>query len=350
MQELDNDKKTALHHAAGNNASPEVVATLLKATANSDKNYYRGKLSDRPLHMKDNSGKLPLHVAVESGASVHVVEQLLQANPGSPYPHPVEVQSSVWVEFGGLNREKGKKLEIRGYLPLHWACINGASIDVIDRLLVAYPDAVNQTTHWVTRPGFYEQYTEDDLSLPFHLALKSFLPQSTLPGGGYDPHRNQPATYKSFSPHRQTTTEVITRLLQEYPAAVNYRVPFVQPHTDYSFSGNGLHYAVAHSVSLEVVEEILKLNPLSVYDLALSADRTRRIRTKELKQEDLNQAFDTRYFKHTSVVLRQSDEYLGWDSYLRTCDPILPVQVAIQHNAPMKVVSRLLELHPFVDL
>mmetsp|Transcript_8709 Transcript_8709/g.12853 ORF Transcript_8709/g.12853 Transcript_8709/m.12853 type:complete len:846 (+) Transcript_8709:57-2594(+) len=70
--------------------------------------------------VKDALGRLPLHLACENGASKEVIEILLAANPES-----IEVKDKD------------------GQFPIHCACQNLASEEVIQMLLRAYPNSTN---------------------------------------------------------------------------------------------------------------------------------------------------------------------------------------------------------------
>ena len=73
------------------------------------------------LQMKDIFGYLPIHIACMDGASLEVIQALVNSYP-----------ESITVDF-------------RGYLPLHLACQSNASLEVLNFLINSYPDGIDQT-------------------------------------------------------------------------------------------------------------------------------------------------------------------------------------------------------------
>lgn len=83
-----------------------------------------------------------LHFACLNGASHDVINVLCEANINAA-------------------SEKGDL----GYLPLHLACKNRASIDVVRRLLVAYPEGAKERDDSGRTPSFYLDPSSPSLSL-----------------------------------------------------------------------------------------------------------------------------------------------------------------------------------------
>mmetsp|Transcript_88810 Transcript_88810/g.129863 ORF Transcript_88810/g.129863 Transcript_88810/m.129863 type:complete len:138 (+) Transcript_88810:3-416(+) len=120
----DRDHRLPLHHAAANQAGPEVVAALLLAYPDA-------------ASTPDEDDKLPLHYAVESRAGPEVVKALLLAYPAA-----------------------ASKADKNCALPLHHATYYNQDmlLPVVEALLLAYPDAAS-TPNGVRRGAVLGWYT-----------------------------------------------------------------------------------------------------------------------------------------------------------------------------------------------
>ncbi len=94
----------SLHWACKGNASLEVIQYLVEKYPDS-------------IKVKDMDQRLPLHWACKSKASLEVMQYLVEQYPASI------------------------KMECNGWLPLHLACCENASLDVVQYLVEEYPDA-----------------------------------------------------------------------------------------------------------------------------------------------------------------------------------------------------------------
>ena len=104
-----NERRTLLHVACHNDAPAVVIQALLEA-------YPEASVATGSSNMN------PLHIACSSrSASAHVVRVLLQS---------------------GLPQQSSMR-DLDGDTPLHAACRCGASVNVLNVLLQAYPEAVH---------------------------------------------------------------------------------------------------------------------------------------------------------------------------------------------------------------
>mmetsp|Transcript_11763 Transcript_11763/g.16966 ORF Transcript_11763/g.16966 Transcript_11763/m.16966 type:complete len:231 (-) Transcript_11763:125-817(-) len=108
------------------------------------------------LQIKDNFRFLPIHFACRNGASLDIVKALVHG-----YPESVTV-----VNCGGR-------------LPLHLACYNGASLEVLNFLIEFYPQSMEHKDNHGETPLFYlkeKKYAEKrDVNglLPLHRACNN---------------------------------------------------------------------------------------------------------------------------------------------------------------------------------
>jgi hypothetical protein len=92
----------------------------------------------------DELGNLALHEVVKHQSPIKVVELVLKIN-----------EDAI--------KTKGQ----RGYLPLHYACLYGASVEVVSRLIAKYPSATRARD-------------DQDGRLPLHMAAKSGASQDVI--------------------------------------------------------------------------------------------------------------------------------------------------------------------------
>ena len=131
-------------------------------------------VGERPscaAHVEDTMGRLPLHIAVAVASSANVVRLLIQSHPtsllhtteeqlqtplhmalSSPYTTPLQTVDTIKVLLQAyVTSRHGTFVDGRlvlkmedgtGRYPLHYACENQASLEVIRLLLTSYPKAV----------------------------------------------------------------------------------------------------------------------------------------------------------------------------------------------------------------
>ncbi len=147
---------------------------------------------------------LPLHFACMNHAPLEIVSYLVEM-----YPESIKIQS--------------RGLLPGSMLPLHHACFEGASLEVIKYLITIYPASI--------------KIMSGDGSLPLHIAC-----------------------YSAFSGYRSTPLlETIQFLVETYPEAIMVK------STSHGHQGRlPLHIASLSKASLEVVQYLAERNPESI--------------------------------------------------------------------------------------
>lgn len=134
------------------------------------------RFEDHSQQLRD--GSYPLHMAIASGATIQVLEMLVKAAPevaskadkfGRTCLHLAVKNGGVTQHFDGgedlastleavklvhsLDSNLIRAKDKRGQLPLHVACEAGCSIEVINFLLLEYPDGANAKNIDGARPA-----------------------------------------------------------------------------------------------------------------------------------------------------------------------------------------------------
>ena len=89
------------------------------------------QLAPETLRIKNDLGKLPFHLACHGG-SLDLIRIMMNANPGS-------IQAK----------------DQSGNLPLHLSCHSGASLEVLNLLIEAYPESVHEKNRNMDLPSQY---------------------------------------------------------------------------------------------------------------------------------------------------------------------------------------------------
>ena len=149
-----------------NSPSTEPAYFILEECTSDDmKKEEASKKSDKTEHM----GNAVIHEVCRNNAPMDIIDEILD-----------------------IDCDATKEKCSRGYLPLHYSCYYGASVEVIERLIESYPEAIRCTDSKTN-------------SLPLHLACKT-----------------------------EASPEVIKRLIQEYPEALIVRDATGKTPEDYT--------------------------------------------------------------------------------------------------------------------
>jgi ankyrin repeat protein len=149
-----------LYIACDNLASADIVRMLLVA-------------NPQAANSPNNHGSLPLHYACQNKAALAVIKMLLEVNPkaaeiqtnyGSlPLHLACDHQDHQVVRMlVNLYPNATKIRDKNGFLPLHYACRNRASLEVMDLLVVAYPESVEERSlQGLKKPSDYlKEYSD----------------------------------------------------------------------------------------------------------------------------------------------------------------------------------------------
>eukprot|EP00586_Coscinodiscus_wailesii_P019090 CAMPEP_0172518438 /NCGR_PEP_ID=MMETSP1066-20121228/290827_1 /TAXON_ID=671091 /ORGANISM="Coscinodiscus wailesii, Strain CCMP2513" /LENGTH=359 /DNA_ID=CAMNT_0013300841 /DNA_START=80 /DNA_END=1160 /DNA_ORIENTATION=- len=115
--------RVPLHYACCNDVSINVIKALLEACPEA-------------TATKDHAGWLPVHVACSSGASLEVVKALLLN----------DVSINVIKALLEACPEATATKDHAGWLPVHVACSSGASLEVVKALILARPQTIMAKT------------------------------------------------------------------------------------------------------------------------------------------------------------------------------------------------------------
>ena len=227
--------RTCLHHACENSVAVEVVDFLLQQC---------------PSHVRerDNHQSIPLHLACGNPQSSYAVVKLLTEMD----PTSIEVTSQLGLMESrtGILYRGGSIYSGMGYTALHYACGEGAPLDVVRLLVQLYPSAL--------------RLHGSAMALPLHLACSRMFPSldiisylvSMYPKA-LEMSTSDSCTYSSGggTPGQLVTKsrpslKVVRFLYDLYPAT------FDEPDSNGQYLA--LQYACSNGASPEVIEFLLE--------------------------------------------------------------------------------------------
>ena len=214
----DFDKEgRSIGHYAARLSLPDLVDFVGKFSE-SESEYGHGATGF--LSVTNSNGALPLHNAARFCGSVEVAEKILGL-----YPDAIQVPNND------------------GSLPIHWAAAKNKNIQLVELLLEKFPEAIAQQTKEGYLP-LHSAAQNRELSV-VRLILNRFPDaiRSQEAEGGYPLHH---ACYFNSS------VEVLKLMYEAFPAAIS------SPQTD---GITPLHLAAGHNSSPEIMQYILSVHP-----------------------------------------------------------------------------------------
>ena len=200
------------------------------------------------MEMKNKDGRLPIHYACWQRASLEVIHALVNA-----YPESITVAT-----------------ESGGDLPLHNACVDGASPHVLNFLIESYPEGVNKKN--------------EDGETPLDVLKEAKYAEKKDNSGMFPLHR----TCKNGNSER-----LICFLIQAYPKSINIkdnkgRIPFY-----YYTSFQGRQPCNEITALLQPVMQVSRNRQVNVNAPLLGNNSDRKKRTEEV-DEIKTQVSDTK--------------------------------------------------------
>ena len=169
-----------------NNSKPPEYSTLYRAVVYRDWETAKNLLTTHPnsLQLTEYSssrrGETALHNACWWGGPVHIIKLFHQVNPSLLMQLDNQLRSPLRYACGYASKEvveflidatpmAARLLDSDGLLPLHIAIKNRRSPSIIQKLVEAYPEAINQYTHCLRSLSHDEDDDEIDRKTPLQL-------------------------------------------------------------------------------------------------------------------------------------------------------------------------------------
>lgn len=314
-------QSTALFCAIENGADIDVVSFLVD-------------LDPESMQMPHYKlGKTPIHAAASHGASLEVVDYLLRHRPEAKWEEDAWGKTPLACACTHASASNPNapallhrlidstriiKTDRAGMLPLHIAVSNSATLENVVMLIDAYPQAIRKPDNngrLVLHAACTNPRVELDLLRMLIIAdpngLKTFDKYGSLP--------------LHLAIQRKLPTNILLFLMDQQAGSVRTREASTMMYP--------LHLACRSGCDKAVLDKMVKIYPKAI--------------------EAVDKKGNT--FFHVACMYRQLTveycesllDYVTFDTIRQTNDDLsLPLHLAVQHKAPMRVLQLLIDYYP----